>query len=127
MTGLRLTEYQKGQIDSLRLARKKASDIAKIINKSKSCVSRYFRAVPAGETRHERYSPRRPRKITDHGCRVITRAFQKSPRKSCKKLKNEYPELFKDVKVRTLQDYSCRVLGYRSRCARKKPLLTKAH
>ena len=60
MTGKRLTEYQKGHIDSLRIAGKNASDIAKIINKSTSCVSRYFRDVPAGGTRQERYSPGRP-------------------------------------------------------------------
>ena len=57
----------------------------------------------------------------------MSRAFLKSPRKPCKQLKIEYPDIFGDIKVRRLQDHACRRLEFRSRVARKKPLLTPAH
>ena len=75
----------------------------------------------------ERFSPGRPRKINDNGCRIMKRAFEKSPRKSCKKLKSEYPAIFGTVPIRTMQDYASRKLGYKIRSCRKKPLLTEKH
>ena len=57
----------------------------------------------------------------------MKRAFMKSPQKSCKELKIEHPQLFGDVKVRTMQDHLCRRLGFVSRVARPKPVLTDRH
>ena len=127
MPGKRLNDHDKGVIDGLRLAGKTATEISKVIGRSKSTITRYFKTVRAGESRIEKYSPGRPRKLNDNSCRIMKRAFEKSPRKSCKKLKSEYPDIFKDVKVRTMQDYACNRLGYKTRSARKKPLLTEAH
>ena len=127
MTGKYLTPYEKGLIDTYRLNGKSISVIARLIGRSKSTICRYFKAVPAGETRISKVSPGRPRKINDYGSHVMTRAFIKSPQKSCRKLKTENPDVFGGVSVRAMQDHAARRLGFRSRTARKKTLLTEAH
>ena len=127
MTGKRLSEYEKGIIDGFRLSGKTASEIARFLDRHPSAISRYFKTCPAGETRKEKYSPGRPRKISDHALRVMSRALLKSPRKSMRKLKCEYPDLFNLVKIRTMQDNAVRRLKFLTRSARKKPLLTEKH
>ena len=49
--------------------------------------------VPQGK-QGNKYSPGRPSKISDHGLHVMSRVLLKSPRKSMKKIKCEYPDLF---------------------------------
>ena len=127
MGGKRLTEYEKGSIEGMRILGKTPAEISRASGRSKSAISRYVKAVPAGQNRVERFSPGRPRKINDNGCRIMKRAFEKSPRKSCKKLKSEYPAIFGTVPIRTMQDYASRKLGYKIRSCRKKPLLTEKH
>lgn len=127
MTGKRLTSWEKGAIDAYRTSGKSQSEISRLLGRAQSTISRYFRTVPAGETRIENYSPGRPRLINGHGTRLMARAFLRSPRKSCKKLKGENPDIFGDISVRTIQDHVSRRMGFRSRSARKKPLLSETH
>ena len=123
----RLSDWEKGIIDGFRLSGKTSSEIARFLDRHPSCISRYFKSCTAGETRAERYSPGRPRKISDHGLHVMSRALLKSPRKSMKKMKCEYPDLFNQCKIRTMQDNAVRRLKFLTRSARKKTLLTEAH
>ena len=130
MPGKPLTPVEIGQIDAYRNCGKNIGEIALIMGKNRRTISRFikkWRECSPGKVPVHKERPGKKRLINEHASRVMARAFLKSPRKPCKQLKIEYPELFGDIKVRTLQDHACRRLEFKSRVARKKPLLTPAH
>ena len=65
MTGKRLTDHEKGLIDAYRITGKSISEISRLVGRNKSCISRYCKRVPVGQTRVDKYSPGRPRKINE--------------------------------------------------------------
>lgn len=68
--------------------------------------------------------PGRPRKTTFRTRQLISRQVSKDPRLTARDLKEKNPQLLADVSVRSVQQLLHDDLGYRSFCARKKPLLT---
>lgn len=130
MPGKYLTDVEKGQIIAYRNSGKTINDIVRIMHRSRNTISSLLKAardLPPGQVPERKTSPGRPRLLNVHDERLMARAFRRSPRKSCRKLKEEFPETFGHVKVRTLRDYCVKKLNYRSRVARKKPLLTDIH
>ena len=125
-----LSKEEKGQILALKSCGRSISHIAMVMNRNRHTISTLIKRadhLPPGQVPDRKYSPGRPRKVNEHASRVMKRAFLRSPRKSCKQLKYEYPEVFGSAKIRTLQNHACRRLGFKSRVARKKPLLTELH
>ena len=126
MPGKPLTHIEIGQIDAYRNCGKNIGEIALIMGRNRRTISRFinkWRQCSPGKTPEHKPRPGKKRLINEHASRVMSRAFLKSPRKPCKQLKIEYPDIFGDIKVRRLQDHACRRREFRSRVARKKPLL----
>ena len=128
MPGKPLTPVEIGKIDAYRASGKSIQEISVIMNRNRKTISRFVskwrQCSPSKTPSHKPRLGRKP-KIGKHASRVMKFAFLKSPRKSCRQLKSENPQIFEGVSVRTLQDHACRKLKFRSRVAKKKPLLTK--
>ena len=130
MPGKPLSHVEIGQIDAYRSCGKNIGEIALIMGRNRRTISRFlkkWRGCSPGKVPVHKQRPGKKRLINEHASRVMSRAFLKSPKKPCKILKIEYPEVFGDISVRRLQDHACRRLEFKSRVARKKPLLTPAH
>ena len=130
MPGKQLTDLEIGRIDGFRSSGKTINEIACIMQRSRKTISRFmkkWRECSPGKVPSHKKRPGKKSKINEHASRIMKYAFLKSPRKSCKQLKNEHPVVFNNVKVRTMQSHACRRLKFKSRVARKKPLLTQKH
>ena len=130
MPGKPLSPVEIGQIDAYRNCGKNIGEIALIMGRNRRTISRFikkWRECNPWKTPVHKHRLGKKRLINEHASRVMARTFLKSPRKPCKQLKIEYPELFGDIKVRRLQDHACRRLQFKSRVARKMPLLTAKH
>ena len=130
MPGKQLSDIEIGQIDAYRASGKSIKDISLIMGRDRKTISHFmakWRQCSPGKTPSHKVRLGRKRKINENTSRLMKNAFLRSPRKSCRALKTQYKDLFHDIKVRTIQDHACRRLNFRSRVARKKPLLTKVH
>ena len=125
-----LSMDERGAILAYRNRGMSITDIARLMGRDRNTIARLLKAakdLPPGKISTYKTSPGRPRKISAYAGRVMKRAFDRSPRKSCRKLKEENPDIFGHVKVRTMQNHAVKRLNYRSRIAKNKPLLTKIH
>ena len=130
MPGKYLNDYEKGQIQGMRDCGMGVTQIAHTMKRNISTIQRLIkkaRDLSPGHCPAVKPKIGRPRKVSAHGLLIMKKAFQKSPRKSLKHLKLDHPQLFGDVKVRTLNLVCTRDLKMRARVARKKPLLTTVH
>ena len=130
MTGKYLSGFDKGQIQGMRNMGSSIKQIAQTLGRNRKTIGDYLKKanqLPPGEFPKVAPKSGRPRKITERGQLIMKKAFQKSPRKTCKGLKIEQPDLFGHVSRKTLSTYCIRDLNMPSRVARKKPLLTLVH
>lgn len=130
MTGKYLTDYEKGKIQGMKDCGIGVTQIALTMKRNIRTIMRLLkkaRDLSPGHCPAVKPKTGRPRKVNAHGLLVMKKAFQKSPRKTLKHLKLDHPQLFGDVKVRTLNLACTRDLNMRARVAKKKPLLTATH
>ena len=130
MPGKYLSEFDKGQIQAMRNMGSSIKQIAQTLGRNRKTIGNYLKKanqLPPGEFPKAAPKSGRPRKITEHGQLIMKKAFQTSPRKPCKSLKIEHPDLFGHVSRKSLSTYCIRDLNMPSRVARKKPLLTLVH
>ena len=130
MPGKQLSDIEIGKIDAYRASGKSIMEISVILGRSRKTISRFmakWRQCGPGQTPTHKVRYGRKRKINEKTERLMKKVFIRSPRKSIKRLKSEYPNLFHGIAVRTIRDHACRRLNFKSRVARKKPLLTKKH
>ena len=122
MTGKYLTDYEKGQIQGMKDCGIGVTQIARTMKRNIRTIMRLLkkaRDLSPGHCPAVKPKTGRPRKVNAHGLLVMKKAFQKSPRKTLKHLKLDHPQLFGDVKVRTLNLACTRDLNMRARVAKK--------
>ena len=127
-TGKHLTTEIISQILALRDAGHETKEISELLGVDPTTVRRWVRRrreENSGATQVPRKSSGRPRKTSTRASAVIKRIMESTPRINARKVKEENPNIFGDVSVRTV---SRRVfeLNYRSLKPICKPLLTIA-
>ena len=130
MPGKPLSDIELGRIDAYRASGKSIKEISVIMGRNRKTIARFmckWRQCLPGETPSHKVRSGRKQKINEKTERIMKKVFLKSPRKSIKALKREYPDLFHGIAVRTIRDHACRRLNFKSRVAKKKPLLTPKH
>ena len=127
-TGKHLTTEIISQILALRDAGHETKEISELLGMDPTTVRRWVRwrrVENSGATPVPRKSSGRPRKTSTQASAVIKHIMESTPRINARKVKEENPDIFGKVSVRTV---SRRVfeLKYRSRKPIRNPLLTIA-
>ena len=132
MVGKYLSAFEKGRIVALHDAGLSCSDIATKLKRSKRTIERLVfsdqkpEMIRTGQATPPKPKSGRPKCTSAHLDRLIKRAITENPRLSATALKTQFAEELQGVAIRTIQ-YRLKVdLGFDSRHAAQKPLLTAA-
>ena len=126
MPGKHQSETVKATIKAYHECGKTYSQIASIMNISKTSVGRIIRQsrdLPPSKVAPNKQTFGRKNKMSPTTIRIIRRQILKSPTKSAKEMKNENFKILDKVSPRTIQRTLFKKLGFPSRRAAKKNFL----
>lgn len=132
MPGKYLSDFEKGRIIALHDSGVSCNGIAKKLNRGRRTIERIVfsdqksEMIRTGKPTPPKPKSGRPKRTSEHLDRLIRRAIKENPRLSANGIKAHFKEELKDVSIRTIQHRLQKDLGFESRHAARKPLLTDA-
>lgn len=121
-----LVEQKIAMIIALKEGGKQTKEISEQLGVAKSTVRKWcarFRADPKKDLPEPLPHTGRRRKISKRAVNMLKRTLEQRPRVTARKLKEDNPELFGEVSIRTVSR-RVKELGYNSEKPLRKPLIT---